>query len=41
MTVFEAKRLMTLEDGSAKLRKPLAKQMLNMAAMKELLSTKW
>jgi len=41
MTVPEAKRLKTLEDENAKLKKLLAEQMLDMAAMKELLSKKW
>jgi len=41
MTVFEAKRLKTLEDENAKLKKLLAEQMLDMAAMKDLLSRKW
>ena len=36
----EAKRLKTLEDENAKLKKLLAEQMLDMAAMKELLSKK-
>jgi putative transposase len=38
MTVSEAKRLKALEDENAKLKKLLAEQMLDMAAMKELLS---
>lgn len=38
ITVFEAKRLKALEDENAKLKKLSAEQMLNMAAMKELLS---
>jgi putative transposase len=38
MTVSEAKRLRALEDENAKLKKLLAEQMLDMAAMKELLS---
>ena len=41
MTVSEAKRLKTLEDENAKLKRLLAEQMLDMAAMKELLSKKW
>lgn len=41
MTVPEAKRLKTLEDENAKLKRLLAEQMLDMAAMKELLSKKW
>ena len=36
MTVSEAKRLKALEDENAKLKKLLAEQMLNMAAMREL-----
>ena len=41
MTVSDAKRLKTLEDENAKLKKLLAEQMLDAAAMKELLSKKW
>ncbi len=41
MTVSEAKRLEALEDENAKLKRLLAEQMLDMAAMKELLSKKW
>jgi putative transposase len=41
MTVPEAKRLKALEDENAKLKRLLAEQMLDMAAMKELLSKKW
>ena len=41
MTVSEAKRLKALEDENATLKKLLAEQMLDMAAMKELLSKKW
>ena len=41
MTVPEAKRLKTLEDENAKLKKLLAEQMLDLAAMKELVSKKW
>jgi putative transposase len=41
MTVSEAKRLKALEDENAKLKRLLAEQMRNMAAMKELLSKKW
>ena len=37
----EAKRLKALADENAKLKRHLAEQMLDMAAMKELLSTKW
>ena len=40
MTVSEAKRLKALEDENAKLKRLLAEQMLDMAAMKELLSKK-
>ena len=36
-----AKRLKALEDENAKLKRLLAEQMLDMAAMKELLSKKW
>ena len=41
MTVSEAKRLRALEEENAKLKKLLAEQMLDMAAMKELLSKKF
>jgi putative transposase len=41
MTVSDAKRLKALEDENAKLKKLLAEQILDMAAMKELLSKKW
>ena len=41
MTVPDAKRLKALEDENAKLKKLLAEQMLDAAAMKELLSKKW
>ena len=41
MAVSEAKRLKALEDDNDKLKKLLAEQMLDMAAMKELLSKKW
>ena len=41
MTVSEAKRLKVLEDENAKLKKLLAEQMLDLAAMKELVSKKW
>jgi putative transposase len=41
MSVSEAKRLKALEDENAKLKRLLAEQMLDMAAMKELLSKKW
>lgn len=36
MTVSEARRLKALEDENAKLKKLLAEQMLDMAAMQEL-----
>jgi putative transposase len=38
MDVPEAKRLRQLEDENAKLKKLLAEQMLDLAAMRELLS---
>ena len=41
MEVSEAKRLKTLEDENAKLKKLLAEQMLDVAALRELLSKKW
>lgn len=41
MTVSEAKRLKALEDGNARLKKLLAEQMLDLAAMKDLVSRKW
>ena len=41
MTVSDAKRLKALEDENARLKKLLAEQMLDAAAMKELLSKKW
>ena len=37
----EAKRLKAFEDENAKLKKLLAEQMLDAAAMRELLSKKW
>ena len=40
MTVSEAKRPMALEDKNGKLKRLLAEQMLDMAAMKEILSKK-
>ncbi len=40
MTVSDAKRLKSLEDENA-LKKLLAEQMLDGAAMKELLAKKW
>lgn len=41
MDVSEAKRLRQLEDENARLKKLLAEQMLDVAAMRELLSEKW
>jgi putative transposase len=41
MEVSDAKRLKALEDENAKLKRLLAEQMRDMAAMKELLSKKW
>ena len=41
LEVSEAKRLKQLEDENAKLKKLLAEQMLDVAAMRELLSKKW
>jgi len=41
MEVSEAKRLRALEDENAKLKRLLAEQMLDVAAMRELLSEKW
>ncbi len=41
MDVSEAKRLKALEDENAKLEKLLAEQMLDAAALRELLSKKW
>jgi putative transposase len=41
MDVPEAKRLKQLEDENAKLKKLLAEQMLDGAALRELLSKKW
>ena len=41
MTVSEAKRLQAREDENAKLKRRLAEQMLDRAALKELLSKKW
>ena len=40
MEVSEAKRLKALEDENAKLKKLLAEQMLDTAALRELLSKK-
>ena len=41
MEVSEAKRLKALEEENAKLKKLLAEQMLDSAALRELLSKKW
>jgi putative transposase len=41
MTVSETKRLKTLEDENGRLKKLLAEQMLDLAAMKELVAKKW
>jgi putative transposase len=41
MEVAEAKRLRTLEDENAKLKKLLADAMLDNAALKDLLAKKW
>jgi len=41
MEVSEAKRLKALEDENAKLKKLPAEQMLDAAALRELLSKKW
>lgn len=41
LTVPEARRLKALEDANAKLKRLLAEQRLDMAAMRELLSKKW
>ena len=41
MDVSEAKRLKQLEDENAKLKKLLVEQMLDAAALRELLSKKW
>jgi putative transposase len=41
MDVPEAKRLKQLEEENAKLKKLLAEQMLDAAALRELLSKKW
>lgn len=41
MDVSEAKRLKALEDENGKLKKMLADQMLDNAALKEVLSKKW
>ncbi len=41
MDASEAKRLKALEDENAKLKKLLADQMLEAAALRELLGKKW
>ena len=41
MDVPEAKRLKLLEEKNAKLKKLLAEQMLDAAALRELLAKKW
>ena len=41
MEVSEVKRLKALEEENAKLKKLLAEQMLDTAALRELLSKKW
>jgi putative transposase len=41
MNVSEARRLRALEDENAKLKKLLAEQMLDAAALRELLSKEW
>ncbi len=41
MEVSEAKRLKVLEEENAKLKKLLAEQMLDAAALRELLTKKW
>ncbi|AQZ51061.1 Transposase [Martelella mediterranea DSM 17316] len=41
MEVSEAKRLKALEDENAKLKKLLAEQMMDTAALRELLAKKW
>lgn len=41
MDVSDAKRLKALEDENVKLKKLLAEQMLDVAALRELLSKKW
>jgi len=39
--LYRQKRLKALEDENAKLKKLLAEQMLDAAALRELLSKKW
>jgi len=41
MEVSDAKRLKALEEENAKLKKLLAEQMLDAAALRELLAKKW
>ena len=41
MEVSEAKRLKALEEENAKLKRLLAEQMLDAAALRELLAKKW
>jgi putative transposase len=41
MEVSGARRLKSLEEENAKLKKLLAEQMLDAAALRELLSKKW
>ncbi len=41
MEVTDARRLKQLEDENAKLKKLLAEQMLDAAALRELLAKKW
>lgn len=41
MEVSEAKRRKALEEENAKLKKLLAEQMLDVAALRELLAKKW
>ena len=41
LAASDAKRLKALEDENAKLKKLLADQMLEVSALKELLSKKW
>ena len=41
LEVSDARKLKALEDENAKLKKLLAEQMLDAAAMRELLSKKW
>ena len=41
MEVSDARKLKALEDENAKLKKLLAEQMLDAAALRELLAKKW